>query len=262
MQLKKDSKIHHQPTHDPVPSHPMMKAVMALSKATLETFHCNGLDAVITGKNVIYVALVYINDTPAYYVGKAKNGIKARWCLQRCKEVNDIIRCVKSSDGHFELLVGHQQCDVAIAGAVLKQVTTRRTDREATEGTDGVALFAIDFCPNGKTQCCKSHKRLAIDHHEQHYMNAFAELFPDSDTEPKMKCLNAKQSCLCHYCSDGAVRGCSTEVALSLFLHDLLLVWFTYYIHPYITACTFDIYNVRDYVVHYSTLTSHSSVFC
>ena len=245
MLLNKDGRIRHQPTHDPIPSHPMMKAVMALSKATLKTFSCSGLKAVITGKNVIYVALLYMNDTPAYYVGKAKNGIKARWCEQRCKEVNNIIYCFESTAGHFEPVVHHQQCDLAIAGAVLKQVATRRTDGMATEGTDGVALFAIDYiCPketikkgeceimccsptdhsyNGKP-CKGQSQRPALDHYEQHYMNAFAELFPDSDTEPKMKCLNASDPCLCHYCSDGDVRRCGTEVALSLFLHDLQLV--------------------------------------
>ena len=226
MQLNKDGRIC-QPTHDPVPCHPMMKAVTALSKATLETFCCSNLEAVINGKNVIYVALLYMNDTPAYYVGKASQGIKHRWHDQtgsHCKEVNDIICCFEYSAGHLELVGHHQQCHLAIAGAVLKQVATRRTDRVATEDTDGVALFAIDFCPKGETQCCTSHKRDVLDHHEQHYMNAFKYLFPDSDTEPKMKCLNVNESCLCHGCSDGGVHGCSTEVALSLFLHDLQLV--------------------------------------
>ena len=86
-----------QPTHDPIPSHPMMKAVTALSKATLKTFRCSNLEAVITGKNVIYVALLYMNNTPAYYVGKATNGIKVQWCKQRCKEVNNIIYCFEHS---------------------------------------------------------------------------------------------------------------------------------------------------------------------
>ena len=236
--LNKDGRI----CRNPVPSHPMMKCVVALSKMTLKAFNCSSLEEV-TEKCVIYVALLYMNDTPAYYVGKAKGGIKDRWCKQagsHCKKVNDIIHCFEYSAGRFELLVGHQQCDLAIAGAVLKQVATEGTDgvategtdeeategtdEEATEGTDGVALFAIDFCPDGQTKCCTSHKRDVLDHHEQHYMNAFKDLFPDSDTEPKMKCLNVKESCLCHYCSDGVIRGCSTEVALSLFLHDLQLV--------------------------------------
>lgn len=243
MQLKTDAKGPPQPTHDPVPSHPMMKAVMALSKATLETFLCSSLEKVITGKNVIYVALLYMNDTPAYYVGKAKNGIKDRWCRQRCKDVNNIIHCFESSAGRFELLVHHQRCELAIAGAVLKQVATRRTDGVATSPTDGVALFAIDYiCPNEEIKkgqsvikCCnpKDHsyngkcnrqsERPALDHYEQHYINAFAELFPDGDTEPKMMRLNAMDSCTCHDCSDGDVHGCSTEVALSVFLHDLQL---------------------------------------
>ncbi len=198
--------------------HPMMKDVIALSKTTLKTFGYSSLEAVITGKNVIYVALLYMNDTPAYYVGKASNGIKDRWCQSQtahCRAVNSIIRCFESSPGFFEPVIHHQLCDLAIAGAVLQQVATR--------SANGVALFAIDFCSEGKTQCCPSHKRDVLDHHEQHYITAFKDLFPNSDTEPKMKCLNATDSCKCHDCSDGDVYGCSTEVALSVFLHDLQL---------------------------------------
>ena len=210
--------------------HPMMKDVVALSKMTIEAFNCSSLKEVITGKNVIYIALLYMNDTPAYYVGKARNGIKDRWCIQagsHCEKINNIIHCFESSPGHFEPVIKHQLCDLAIAGAVLKQVATRST-------TAGVTLFAIDFCPTGDIKCCNPNrhryrgrycdtgsKRPAIDHYEQHYMNAFAELFPDSDKKPKMMCLNDVDSCSCHDCSDGNVRGCSTKVALSAFLHYL-----------------------------------------
>ena len=195
--------------------HPMMKDVVALSKRTLKAFNRSSLKEVITGKNVIYVALLYMNDTPAYYVGKASQGIEDRWCKQgesHCNKINNVIHCFESSPGHFESVIHHQQCDLAIAGAVLKQV--------ATKSTVGVALFAIDFCPIAKKgkECC------TIDDYEQHYINAFEDLFPNSDTEPKMMCLNAKESCLRHDCSDGGVHGCSTEVALSVFLHYLQLV--------------------------------------
>ena len=228
MCLNKRDEIHGQ-----FPKHPMMKDVVALSEMTLKAFNCSNLKEVITGKNVIYVALLYMNDTPAYYVGKASKGIIDRWHNQpgsHCRKINNIIHCFESSLGHFESVIHHQLCHLAIAGAVLKQVTTRSS-------TAGVTLFAIDFCPTGDIMCCNPnpHKysrrrcdggseRPALDHYEQHYMNAFAELFPDSDTEPKMKCLNDIDSCSCHNCSDGSIRGCSSEVALSAFLHYLPLV--------------------------------------
>ena len=201
--------------------HPMMKAVEALSRMTLKTFGCSGLKTVITKKNVIYVALFYMNNTPAYYVGKASGGIEERWCTtstSHCKFINIIMRCFEHSPGHFEPVVHHQLCDLAIAGAVLK--------RMAEISPDGVALFAVDFCPGGVVKCCNpdhqncTKKPKSIDHYEQHYMNAFKELFPDSDTEPTMKCLNAMESTLCHRCSYGNVNGCSMEIAISLFLHD------------------------------------------
>ena len=199
-QLNKDGRVRQLP-HS-IASHPMMKAVMALSKATLKTFCYTNLEEVITGKNVIYVALLYMNDTPAYYVGQAKHGIKNRWCKavgSHCKAVNNIIGFFESSAGRLTRVVNNnQQCHLAIAGAVLKQV--------ATNGTVGVVLFAIDFCQEGNVKCCNtSHKecmseRPARDHHEQHYINAFAKF-------PKIVCLNAKlNTCRCHDCSECSIR--------------------------------------------------------
>lgn len=209
--------------------HPMFTDIMGLSNIALKTFGCG--DDFEKKRNAIYVALLYMDDTPAYYVGKASKGIKNRWCDQEnshCKEINQIIRCFEIAPGAFEAVVHHQPSHLALAGAVLKQVATRRIA--------GVALFAIDFCPEGKILCCKTDchdyngkkcknksKRPAIDHFEQHYMNAFEELYPDSDTDLGLKCLNAVASCKGHYCSDGNLHGCSSEVALSLFLHNLQL---------------------------------------
>lgn len=208
--------------------HPMMRDVSGLSKMALTSFGCSGnFETVITKANAIYVALLYLNDTPAYYVGKADNGIKKRWHTtgsSHGKSVNEIIRHFESAPGAFEEVVHHQQCHLAIAGAVLKQVATRSAD-----GVAVVAVFAVDFSPTGTIRCCNpDHNECkkapdAIDHFEQHYMNAFKELFPDSDTEPKMMCLNAIKSTKCHDCSAGNLRGCSVEVALSLLLHDLRL---------------------------------------
>ena len=222
---KRSKSYHH------LEKHPMMKASKILSEMVLGvTCDSSDFKSVLSKKNVIYVALLYLNDTPAYYVGQAKM-MKDRWCNSHCKAITCIMRSFETAPGAFEPVIDHQSCDLAIAGAVLKQVATR--------SGPGVALFVIDVCPEGKLKCCNPDHQLnkkgqqvecqkkprsIIDHHEQHYMNAFAELFPDSDTEPKMKCLNAKESCLCHDCSDGVIRGCSTEVALSLFLHDLQLV--------------------------------------
>ena len=226
---EKSSKSHHH-----LEQHPMMKDIKALSEMVLGvTGDSSDFESVISKKNVIYVALLYLNDTPAYYVGQAKM-MKNRWCTgggSHCNAINCIMRSFETAPGAFEPVIGHQLCDLAIAGAVLKQVATR--------SSPGVALFVIDVCPEGKLKCCNPDHQMqldkkgqqveckkpkSIDHYEQHYINAFAELFPDSDTKPKMKCLNAKESCKCHYCSDGVIRGCSTEVALSLFLHDLQLV--------------------------------------
>ena len=212
--------------------HPMFADITRLSNIALSTFGCrSNFETVTTKQNVIYVALLYMDNTPAYYVGKATGGITNRWCdnAGHCEDVNDIIRSFTCFPGCFELVVHHYPCHLAIAGAVLKQVVTG--------SADGVALFAIDFCPKGKIMCCNREKhkynkkkcdetseRPAIDHYEQHYIRAFEELFPDSDTEPKMKCLNAiLTTCSCHHCSDGNLHGCSTEVALSLLLHDLQL---------------------------------------
>ena len=222
--------------------HPMFTDIMGLSNIALKTFGCG--DDFKTKGNAIYVALLYMDDTPAYYVGKASKGIKDRWCdhaNSHCKEINQIIRCFEIAPGAFEAVVHHQPSDLALAGAVLKQVATRRIagavlKQVATRRIAGVALFAIDFCPEGKILCCKTDrhdyngkkcknksKRPAIDHFEQHYMNAFKELYPDSDTDLRLKCLNAAESCKCHYCSVGNLHGCSSEVALSLLLHNLQL---------------------------------------
>ena len=199
--------------------HPMFTDIMGLSKIALKTFGCG--DDFKTKGNAIYVALLYMDDTPAYYVGKASNGIKDRWCGSHCNDINQIIRCFEIAPGGFEQVVHHEPSHLALAGAVLKQVATRRVA--------GVALFAIDFCSKGKILCCNpghnecTKEPKSIDHFEQHYISAFKKLFPDSDTEPKMMCLNAMESTLCHDCSAGNLRGCSVEVALSLLLHDLQL---------------------------------------
>ena len=220
----KSSKSHHH-----LEEHPMMKDIKALSDMVLGvTGDSSDFKSVISQKNVIYVAIQYLNDTPAYYIGQTTKSIKERWCTDggsHCKAINRIMRSFETAPGAFEPVIDHQHCDLAIAGAVLKQVATR--------SGPGVALFVIDVCPEGKLKCCNPDHQLnkkgqqvecqkkptsIIDHYEQHYINAFAELFSDSDTEPKMKCLNAKDSCKCHYCSDGGVHGCSAEVALTLFL--------------------------------------------
>ena len=211
--------------HDHLRKHPLMKDVMVLSDMALRVFDgSSDLEKVISKDNVIYVALLYLNDIPAYYVGKASGGIKERWCTH-FNAINRIIHNFENAPGDFKLALKEQACEMAIASAILRQVATRH---EA-----GMALFAIEFCPKGNVKCCnrKAHsyqgkkchqksERPAVDHYEQHYINAFAELFLDSDTEPRMKCLNATSSCTCHHCNDGNVHGCSIEVALSLFLHD------------------------------------------
>ena len=213
-------------SHDHLRKHPLMMDVMVLSDMALRVFDgSSDLEKVISEENVIYVALFYLNDTPAYYVGKASGGIRKRW-RTHFNAVNRIIHNFETAPGDFEPVVEKQACDMAIASAILRQVATRH---EA-----GMALFAIEFCPKGNVECSdrkanlcqgkkynQGSKRSAIDHHEQHYINAFSELFPDSDTEPRMKCLNAMSSCISHHCSDGNVHGCSIEVALRLFLHEL-----------------------------------------
>lgn len=198
--------------------HPMFEDSKQLSTITLKTFHCSGdFTAVTTKGNVIYVALLYLNETPAYYVGKASKGIKGRWCGAQagshCKEINNIMRCCENAPGAFNLVVHQAESDLAVAGAVMKQV--------ATNG-GGVALFAMDFSPMGKIKCsntehraaakCKS--RQAIDHYEQHYLNVFGDRFK------KVWCLNAKESNNCHDCGSQG-HECSTEVALSLCLYNV-----------------------------------------
>lgn len=196
--------------------HPMFDDILTLSDITLETFGCSG-ETVISKTNAIYIALLYVKETPAYYVGKAAGGIKDRWWTahtSHCKVMNYIIGCFKcppASEG-----VDHKtKSDLAFAGAIMKQVATR--------SADGVVLFAIDFCPKGTTKCCiPDHDQCSmmaqsINHHEQHYMNAFKHLYPDSDKEAKSKmlCLNAIDSTSHHEHPDD----CSSEVALSLLLH-------------------------------------------
>ena len=214
--------------HHHLEKHPMMKGIKALSDMVLGVSCDSGdFESVISKKNAIYVALLYLNGTPAYYVGQTTKRIEDRWCTDsgsHCKAINHIMRGFETAPGAFEPVIGRQLCDLAIAGAVLKQVATR--------SGPGVALFVIDVCPKGNLKCCNpKHQQVeckkepkSIHHYEQHYMNAFAELFLNSDTERKMQCLNATESCKCHDCSDGNVRGCNTEVALSVFLHDLQLI--------------------------------------
>lgn len=205
-----------------LPEHPMMKDVKVLSEKTLTTFGFSGnFEAVIGPSNVIYVALLYMGSIPAYYVGQTSQGIKGRW-KAHCSETNGIIHFL--TGGKESVSKVPPPFHLAIAGAVLKQVATRSADRVAV-----VAVFAIDFSPEGTILCCNpdhnehTEEPEAIKHFEQHYISAFKELFPDSDTEPKMMCLNAKKSTECHDCSAKNLRGCSVEVALSLLLHDLQL---------------------------------------
>ena len=218
LDFKKKNKPHHH-----LRRHPMMKDVMALSDMALRAFDCRGdFERVICKRNVIYIALFYLNETPAYYVGKAVNGITERWCKQHFSAIDHIIHYFKTAQGDSEPVMKQQPCEIAIACAILRQWAT---------GHDaGMALFAIDACPTMPSCMSDDQAKVkarengnSLDHYEQHYMNAFAKLFADSDTEPKMKRLNVKESILCHNCSDENIHGCSMEVALSLFLHDLQL---------------------------------------
>ena len=198
--------------------HPMLNDVMGLSTIALQVFGC-GEKNVTTKRNAIYVALLFLNGTPAYYVGKASKGIKERWYVassSHCKEANDITCYLEKQPDGIEAVVQNQPCDLAIAVAVKQMAETKAC---------GVALFAIDFCPDGKIKCCNPGHELCtadpqtIDHYEQHYMNAFKQFYPDSGTEggAKMLCLNVIASSLHHESPDD----CTSEVALSLLLHNL-----------------------------------------
>ena len=183
---------------DKLKNHPLFEDVKKLSDSALATIGCS--ETVTTRKNVIYAAILNLNEIPVYYIGKASGGIKNRWGNGHCTVVNNIIRCLERVPDAFETVIHHPPSDLAVAGAVMKQVATR--------GADGVAVFAIDFCPAA-----------VIDDHEQHYITAFADLFPE--TEGKLKCLNVQQPKK-HYCGTESLKQCSTEVAVSLLLHDCI----------------------------------------
>ena len=189
--------------------HPMFNDIAKLSKIA------SGCSK--KKENAIYVALLYMNETPAYYVGKASGGIEDRWhdsSSSHCKDINKIIHILETQPNGIEAVVQNQPCDLAVAVAV-KQMAKKKAY--------GVALFAVDFCPDGTMNCCFKHgcRRTpkAIDHYEQHYMNALETFYPDSDTEggTKMLCLNVKKSSKHHE----NPHDCSSEVALSLLLHSL-----------------------------------------
>lgn len=200
---------------DKLKDHPMFEDVKELSNIALATFGCSGNFEAVTSKgNAIYVTLLYLHETPAYYIGKADGGIKARWCYGNghCAKVDAIIRFLESAPGAIEAVIhgSHQASDLAVAGAVMKQM--------ATGSAGGVAVFAIDFYHLEPDQQ-KGKTNVAGPIYEQHYINAFEDLFPG--IEEKMQCLNVQSPAKAHKCGDESPCQCGAEVALSLFLHHL-----------------------------------------